>query len=254
MEGNNTPEAWYRSLPTITRFIVTASFFVTLALSLRLFDTSILLLDWHSAIQRFQFWRLLTNYLFYGNFSIHWLMMMYFLVTFSSKLERNEIFSNSPGSYLYFVLFQMIALDLCSYLLYFPKGTPILGPSLSFAIIYYWSRREAFAQVGIWGFTVQGYQFPFALLILDLLMGLSIWDDLMGLFTGHLYFFLREVCPTDYGVYLLDKTPYFLDSFMLKVTSASWFSGRLQRPATASASRAPVPGQEFSGRGYRLGS
>ena len=46
-------------------------------------------------------------------------------------------------------------------------------------------------QVSLWGFRVQAYQLPFALIIMNVLMGGSIWGDVMGLFTGHLYHFLR---------------------------------------------------------------
>eukprot|EP01066_Platyproteum_vivax_P020763 Platyproteum_vivax@DN8698_c0_g1_i1.p1 len=64
-------------------------------------------------------------------------------------------------------------------------------------------------------------------------------SDLLGLFTGHLYFFLRETVPHDYGISLI-RTPNFLIRFM------DQFSGQSQNPTT----RAPASwGAPSSGAG-----
>jgi len=46
-------------------------------------------------------------------------------------------------------------------------------------------------------------------------MGGNIWMDLIGLAAGHIYYFLKEVVPAEYG-YTLIKTPHFLLNFMYK--------------------------------------
>lgn len=46
-------------------------------------------------------------------------------------------------------------------------------------------------QIGLWGFSFTAWQAPYALVVLDVLMGQSIWDNLMGIATGHLYHFIR---------------------------------------------------------------
>lgn len=48
-------------------------------------------------------------------------------------------------------------------------------------------------QFGLWGFALIAWQAPYALLVLDILMGQSIWDNLMGIATGHLYHVIRYV-------------------------------------------------------------
>lgn len=218
-----TPEAWYFALPPITRTMVTTIFCVTLSTEvLGIINPDMLLLDWSLVVEKLQVWRLLTDFTYFGKFSFGWIISMYFLVTYSSELEKDEAFRNSRGSYLYFVLFQCITLGLLSLALYFPYGSGFLGPSLSFSIIYYWSRTFQWTPVQLWLWTVQGYQLPFALLALDVMLGASIRQDLMGLFTGHLYHFLRDHLPREYNMDPLGKTPKFLDDFIAFASSLSF--------------------------------
>ena len=114
------------------------------------------------------------------------------------------------------------------------------GPSVIFAIIYYWSRCEPEARMSIWGFEVKGYQLPFALLFLTLLMGGDIWKDILGLAAGHVYHFLKDVLPVEYKVELI-KTPRFFQRFF----AAS--GPRVTVPAP------DQPGRLFVGGGHRLG-
>lgn len=75
------------------------------------------------------------------------------------------------------------------------SGLQLLGGSLLFAVLYYWSRRESYTPVSIYFLTVQGHQLPFVLLLLHLLMGRDLWPDAIGLLSGHLYYFFREILP-----------------------------------------------------------
>ena len=107
-----------------------------------------------------------------------------------------------------------LQLQLLSLLLAYPTGLPMLGPSLVFAIIYYWSRREPYATLSFFSFNIKGYQFPFALMFFQMLMGGSIWGDLLGLGSGHIYYFLKEVVPQEYG-YKWIGAPSFLQEFAI---------------------------------------
>lgn len=131
MEGEaRTPEAWFRSLPPLTRFILTVTFVLTLAATFRIFSPATIVLDWNLILSRkLQLWRLVTDYFFIGPFSFQWLMHSYLLVTFSTKLELNEMFTVSPGAYLSFLFFQIISLDILSLLLYWPTGNHTAPPT-----------------------------------------------------------------------------------------------------------------------------
>ncbi|CAE6967028.1 DER2.2 [Symbiodinium natans] len=240
----NTPEQWYKNLPILTRVLLTVIFGVTVLVQLEFLNPGLLFLNWPMIINKLQVWRLLTPALFFGTFSFQFLLQMYFFTSFSSKLEQNEVFSQ-PGDYLFFLLAQILLLDVISLALMWPSGFPTLGPPLVFAILYYWSRREPYARLSFFSFTIQGYQFPFALIFFQLLIGGNIWMDLLGLASGHIYYFLAEVVPQEYG-YVLVKTPAFLSNFMARYTAQGVAANRAAAPAR------PQP-TNFGGGGQRLG-
>ncbi|EWC76260.1 hypothetical protein C923_03103 [Plasmodium falciparum UGT5.1] len=210
------PEVWYNNLPNVTKYVITLIFLVTLLITCNLLNVVYILLDWNLIYYKYHIWRIFLNFLYVGKFSLSWVFFMSLFAQFSSSLEKNGIFT-SPGSYLYFITIQCTFLSLISILFYWPRGYPFLGNSLLFAIIYYWSRREAWSHVSIYFFTVKGYQLPFALIFLHLIMGQSLWVDIMGLLSGHVYYFFREILPREGGPNLLDKTPKIFDKIMLKL-------------------------------------
>lgn len=251
----NTPEQWYKSLPILTRIGLTAIFGITVLVQLEILDPRLLSLNFPLVINKIQVWRLLTSVFFFGNFSFPFLFQLYFFSSFSSKLERNEIFSQ-PGDYLFFLITQILLLDVISLVLAWPNGFPMLGPSLVFAILYYWSRREPYAALSFFSFSIKGYQFPFALIFFQLLIGGNIWLDLLGLASGHIYYFLKEVVPQEYG-HTLIKTPGFLSRFMAHYTGAAAAPTRTvgggARPGAAPAAPPPTTARNFGGAGHRLG-
>lgn len=124
--NTNTPEAFFRQIPPVTKFMLVATFAVTLAFVLGLFNVRWILLDWVLVTQKLHVWRLFTDCFFAGPFSFSWLFHMYFFVSFSSKLENHPSFSPrliGKGGYLFFIVLQMLALDLISLAFYAPKGT-----------------------------------------------------------------------------------------------------------------------------------
>eukprot|EP00747_Dinoflagellata_sp_TGD_P169211 gnl/TRDRNA2_/TRDRNA2_197593_c0_seq1.p1 gnl/TRDRNA2_/TRDRNA2_197593_c0~~gnl/TRDRNA2_/TRDRNA2_197593_c0_seq1.p1 ORF type:complete len:255 (+),score=55.28 gnl/TRDRNA2_/TRDRNA2_197593_c0_seq1:108-872(+) len=249
----NTPEQWYKSLPILTRVSLTVIFIVTVLVQLEILNPQLLFLNWPLVINKLQVWRLLTSVTFFGNFSFQFLFQLYFFTSFSSKLETNEIF-NQPGDYLFFLICQILLLDAISLVLAWPSGFPTLGPSLVFAILYYWSRREPYAMLSFFSFSIKGFQFPFILMFFQLLIGGNIWMDLLGLASGHIYYFLKEVVPAEYGKTLI-KTPSFLVNFMAQYSAPAaggyaaggGVGGGGGRPA------APPPPPRFGGTGHRLG-
>lgn len=210
------PEGWYNNLPNVTKYFITIIFIVTLLISCNILSVVYFILDWGLIYYNYQIWRIFLNFVYVGKFSISWVFFMSLFVQFSSSLEKNSIF-NSAGSYLYFITIQCFFLSVLSLAFFWPTGYPFLGNSLLFAIIYYWSRREAWSQVSIYFFTVKGYQLPFALIFLHLIMGQSLWVDIMGMLSGHIYYFFREILPREGGPNPLNKTPKIFDKIMIKM-------------------------------------
>ena len=146
---------------------------------------------------------------------------------------------------MFFLFVIATFVSILSLLLAWPRGYPLTGPSVIFAMIYYWSRCEPEAPLSIWGFQVKGYQLPFALIFITLLMGGDVWKDILGLAAGHLYHFLKDVLPMEYRIEIL-KTPKFFTRLV----------DRLTRKPNVPGTR-PVPnGRDriFVGGGQRLGN
>lgn len=172
-------------------------------------------------------------------------MQLYFFTTFGSKLETHQRFSQTPGEYLFFLVVIALLVSVFSLLLAWPRGFPLTGPSIIFALIYYWSRCEPEARMSIWGFEVKGYQVPFALLFMTMLMGGDIWKDVVGLAAGHVYHFLKDIVPVEYKMDIL-KTPMFV-----RKLAARWTQGSGAQPPTAA--ERPAVGRLWGGGGQRLG-
>ena len=254
MDGNS-PEKWFKSLPILTRSLLVTLFATTCLVGMGLLDPHSIILDWglvtrkyvvpesfQCELCRYHLWRLISSGLFLGGFSFGFVMQLYLFTNFSSKLEANPRFAAVPGEYLYFLFVISFLVASFSLLLAWPRGYPLTGPSIIFAIIYYWSRCEPEAPLSIWGFQVKGYQLPFALVFISLLMGGDIWKDILGIVAGHLYHFLKDVVPIEYNVNVL-KAPRIFSLAYKKIT------GEAAPPA---APAAPGGGM-FVGGGYRLG-
>lgn len=196
----------------------------------------------HHELLRYHLWRLLSSMLFLGGFSFGFVMQLYFFTHFGSRLETHAKFSRSPGDYLYFLFVLTIIVSVVSLLVAWPRGYALTGPSMIFAMIYYWSRVEPEAPLSVWGFQVKGYQLPFVLIFLSMLMGGDIWKDIVGLAAGHVYYFLKDVLPTVYHVDSM-RTPRFFSKLVEKATNVTPTG-----PAAPHAPRDAVWGQ-----GQRLG-
>jgi Derlin-2/3 len=243
---DNSPEAWFKALPPLTKGGLVAIFTTTVLVVLGVLNPMLIILDWTLILGKVHVWRLLSCVLFFGKFSFPFLMQLYFFTSFSSKLERHERFTQRPGDYLFFLLTVILLLCAISLVLAWPTGEPLLGPSLVFAIVYYWSRCEPEARLSFWGFEIKGFQFPFVLMAFTLLMGGGIWGDLQGLAAAHLFYFFHDVVPGEYGRVVL-STPGLLHRLMAKVTAGSGAAQQYRDYAPDRGVRA------FGGAGHRLG-
>ena len=59
---------WYADVPVVTRTYMTMAFMTTLACTLEIITPLSLYLNTNLIYSKYQVWRLLTNFLFFGNF------------------------------------------------------------------------------------------------------------------------------------------------------------------------------------------
>lgn len=70
----NGPLDFFYELPPIVRYYATGIFLTTLATRFGILDYTLLMLYWPLVVNKFQVWRLITNFLFIGGFSFGWLI------------------------------------------------------------------------------------------------------------------------------------------------------------------------------------
>ena len=258
-----TPEAFFRSLPPITRGWLVAALLATVLSEFKFVPA--MKLVWIPELSlppHWEVWRLLTSFVFMGGFGMSFVINLLMISQFCPQYENNP-FSTTLGAYAggtpdfaFALLFcGAVLLLLGTYL-----GLYVLGPSLIATIIYLWSKRNPNAPINLWGFRMMSRHLPWARLALAVLMGASPVEDLVGIAAGHVYYFLVEVLPARYEGRRFLNTPEWLIHLVDYVNDTNTFH-QVPPPRRAGAEGARPgaavipprgPGHNW-GAGQRLG-
>ena len=92
-------------------------------------------------LRKFELWRLITPFLYFGEISIDWFFHVYFLTQYCQQLEAQ--FAGRTADYLWMLICFMIFIVAAGSLMHLP----FFSHSLVFAITYMWSRRNPNIQV-----------------------------------------------------------------------------------------------------------
>lgn len=275
MDDVSGPEAWFQSIPFITRYWFALTCITTLSGNLGLVGIDKIVFMWEPLKDNFEVWRLFTPFLYMGQFSLPMLFGLYLLVEYSKRYEMGTGFNTGAGGgtadYAFAMMFGVVVI-LLSYPLLADKMMPIFAKNLTYYVLYAWTKRYPTVQVNIWGFPVQALHLPFALLGLTMCMGNPFVDMMHGFAIGHLYYFLVDVVPVVYNKDVL-RTPQFLIDYFgvgtyqpeptptqntgrtMGASGGSVFNapGRVNPPANPGLRRRPGAGGGFGG-GYNWGS
>ena len=230
------PEEWYRSLPPVTRAYMTVSIGATIVTQMELISPMLLYLDHDLVLGKLELWRLLTNFCFFGGFGLPFVFSMFFLVRYGQELERKRFEGRSADMVWFMAIAGLIMVGIA----YVLGGVPFLSQSMLSTLVYLWSREYSEQVISIFGlFNVQAFYFPWVLCAIHKLMGGSPVPDLIGIFAGHVYYFVEDVQGTRL------KAPLFL-------------SDALDAPPTGAArqerqNRNAFGGHNWGGGGQRLG-
>jgi Derlin-2/3 len=242
----SSPGEWYQSLPPISKAYGTACLAATTAFQLGLLNPLYISLIHKEAFSHFQVWRLVTNFFFLGKFSINFGIRLLMIARYGVQLEQGP-FKGRTADFLWMMIFGSFVMLVLSAISLF--HSPFLGVSLVFMLLYVWSREIPNAQVNLYGLvSLKSFYLPWAMLALDVIFGSPIMPDLLGIFAGHLYYFLTVLHPLATGKRYL-HTPKWVHKLVAK-----W---RIGAPAQSSSNAAGGTRPEgrtgaFSGRVYRL--
>jgi len=208
----STPEEWFKNLTPIAKIWLCAAVITTVGVSFGFIDLSLIYLDYYLVFKKLQIWRLITNFLFFGKFSFSFIIQMFILVQYTKFLEETEYRgSRGMAELIFAILFGMIGLLGLNWIL--GLNIPFLASSLSFIILYIWSRKNPYQPVNFWGFQFHAWYLPFVFAIFQLLIGQSPVLDIMGIVIGHLYHFLNDIVPRVYGKEIIRCPQFLIDLF-----------------------------------------
>ncbi|XP_030488056.2 derlin-1.1-like isoform X1 [Cannabis sativa] len=237
----STPLEYYNSLPPVSKFYGMACLMTTSALYLQLYNPWIIALDYTLVIKKFQVWRLVTNFFFLGPFSVPFAFDLIIIARYGVSLEKGT-FDKRTADFVWMFIFGALSLLVMAIIPIL--SSPFMGGSLVFMIVYVWSREYPNARINIYGLvSLKGFYLPWAMLTLDLLFGVPLMEDILGMVVGHLYYFLTVLYPLSGGKYIF-KTPIWVHKIV-----AYWGKGsQMNSPVE----RDPFAGVAFRGRSYRL--
>ncbi|XP_049933926.1 derlin-2.2-like [Nymphaea colorata] len=195
-------EDWYKQMPIITRSYLTAAIVTTVGCSLEIISPYNLYLNPSRIVKQYEFWRLVTNFFYFRKMDLDFLFHMFFLARYCKLLEENS-FRGRTADFFYMLLFGASVLTgivlvggMIPYVSESFARIFFLSNSLTFMMVYVWSKRNPFIPMSFLGlFTFTAAYLPWVLLGFSILVGSSPWIDLLGMAAGHAYYFLEDVYP-----------------------------------------------------------
>jgi len=189
-------EQWYLEIPIVTRVYLTLVALTSFATTLDIIRPIQLYFNWNLILHEREYWRLITSFLYFGNFSIDFIFHMFFISRYSRMLEEGS-FRGRTADY-----FWMLMLGVVAFIIVIPIFTArsqylFLSTPLTFMLVYIWSRRNPQVRMSFLGIlNFNAPYLPWVLLGFTVLLN-NIWpaDDILGLIIGHIYYFLEDVYP-----------------------------------------------------------
>lgn len=188
--------AWYFEIPFISRCYLTAAVAVTCACFLDVVSPLTLYYNYELAMNKRQYWRFFSSFLFFGTFSLDFVFHMYFVMRYSRLLEEGH-FRGRTADFLYMILLGALSMLLLTATVDTFSRIKFLGHPLSFMMVYLWSRDPENVHVRLSFFVLQFNApiLPWVMLSFSALLGNPIETDLLGIVVGHVYYFLDQVYP-----------------------------------------------------------
>jgi Derlin-2/3 len=136
--GGGVPiEQWYFELPIITRIYATGAVLTTLLCQLNVISPFHLYFSFRQIVYNKQYWRLFTNFFFFGSFGLDFIFYIFFLVRYCRMLEEGSFRGRSADFAWMLILGALFLTGAAPFV-----HLLFLGSSLTFMMVYVWARRN----------------------------------------------------------------------------------------------------------------
>ena len=212
---------FYFRIPPITRYYLTCVFITaTIATYFKQLQIIIyyIFLDYELVFKNFQIWRLFTNVLFVGGFSTSFLFFLVMIYMRFKEVEQNAIVLRVYAKFimmLFYLLSFLNIINIFSYRIFGFKPGFTLAQQLLLAFIYIDSKREPQKMINLYFLPIKNALYPYALIVFNIVSGAGIYDNIIGIIAGNIYYFLTDVLPVQKKLNIL-KTPKFLVDLLEK--------------------------------------
>ncbi|KWX12147.1 Derlin-like protein [Giardia duodenalis assemblage B] len=188
-------------IPPVSRVAAITAASLSLGTTLRVVNPFLFNLSWPAIVHRGQLWRLLTSFLYFGDFSIGVVFTTIQNIAYLKSLER-ETFTGRLTEFLLFLFFLWASILLISFAYpMFYTTTPFFT-----GVMYLWGRTNPDKLISFYGIiTLQACYLPIVFIIITLWQKQSIVPLLIGVGLGHTFYFLYSICPRVYGVSPIQK-------------------------------------------------
>lgn len=267
IDDTGGPQAWFNSLPVITRYWFGGALLTTVACNFGFLPIMKVIWMWDKVWDNFEIWRFLTPFLFVGKFDFNTLMALYMLQSFSQRYEMEPYNTGAGGGtadYAFALMFGIISIFLTYPIMgMLLPAPPVFARTLMMFVLYVWSKRHPTSPTSIWGVQFQAIYLPFAQIGLSIVMGGMYTDLVHGMACGHLFYFLVDVVPIVYGKDVLHTPQFLIDHIGVGAyvspanntgaTGSNVWSppGRTNPPVDPAR---PSRGHDWGSGGQRLGS
>ena len=214
-------KSFYFRIPPITRYYLTCVFITaTIATYIKPLQIIIyyIFLDYQLVFNNYQIWRLFTNILFVGGFSSSFLFFLIMIYLRFKEVEQNAIVLRVYAKFimmLFYLLLFLNIINICSYKIFDIKPGFTLAQQLLLAFIYIDSKREPQKTINLYFLPIKNALYPYALIVFNIVSGQGIYDNIVGIIAGNVYYFLEDVLPVQKNIKIL-KTPKFLVDLLEK--------------------------------------
>lgn len=214
-------KTFYFNITPITRYYITA-LFITAIIATYLKSLQIVIyyiyLDYKLVFYFFQIWRLFTNIFFIGGFSTSFLFFVIMMYMHIQQVEKSAIVTRVYATFIMMIIYLLIFLNIINLISFkvfgFPPGFT-LAQQLLLAFIYVDSKREPQKMLNLYFVPVKNAFYPYALIIFNIVSGGGIYDNIIGIIAGNIYYVMVDVLPVTKNLKIL-KTPKFLVDLLEK--------------------------------------